>query len=315
MVNRETALMFPIVRRSQIVISSYTGASFMFEKRSKAGRQSPPVATEVVYRHRLPVRLWHWVNALCVLVLLLSGLQIFNWHPALYLGDDGHEGLPTLLSVRISNPWTPHPTSVLQIGRFELDTTGVLGLPHDTEWGVRSFTIPLRMVFPPSTELGLARGWHFLMAWVLVINAVIYVLYGFASGHFFRNFLPTREQLRPKPVVGELWNHLRLHRHRGQEARRYNLLQKLSYIVVVFVLVPAAVLSGLTMSNTITAVFPQLFDLFGGRQSARTVHFFVTVMLVLFVLVHVFQIVVAGFINEMRSMVSGRFVVPPEAHK
>jgi thiosulfate reductase cytochrome b subunit len=171
------------------------------------------------------------------------------------------------------------------------------------------------MVFPPSTELGLARGWHFLMAWVLVINAVLYVLYGFASGHFVRNFLPTRDQLRPSRVVGELRNHLRLHRRRGEEARRYNVLQKVSYLVVVFVLVPTAVVSGLTMSKTITAVFPQLFDLFGGRQSARTVHFLVTVMLVLFVLMHVFQIVVAGFINEVRSMISGRFVVPPEAHK
>jgi thiosulfate reductase cytochrome b subunit len=110
-------------------------------------------------------------------------------------------------------------------------------------------------------------------------------------------------------------NHLRLHRRRGEKARRYNVLQKVSYLVVVFVLVPTAVVSGLTMSNTITAVFPQLFDLFGGRQSARTVHFLVTVMLVLFVLMHVFQIVVAGFINEVRSMISGRFVVPPEAHK
>jgi thiosulfate reductase cytochrome b subunit len=290
-------------------------ASSMAERRSKAGQQSPPVATQVVYRHRLPVRLWHWVNALCVLMLLLSGLQIFNWHPALYWGEDGHAPVPSLLSVRISNPQTYQPTSVLQIGRFEFDTTGVLGLPHDTAWGVRSYTIPLRMVFPPSTELGLARGWHFLMAWVLVINAVLYVLYGFASGHFVRNFLPTRDQLRPSRVVGELWNHLRLHRRGGEEARRYNVLQKVTYLVVVFVLVPTAVVSGLTMSNTITAVFPQLFDLFGGRQSARTVHFLVTVMLVLFALMHVFQIVVAGFINEVRSMISGRFVVPPEAPK
>jgi thiosulfate reductase cytochrome b subunit len=296
-------------------LQAFPRASSMAERRSKAGQQSPPVATQVVYRHRLPVRLWHWVNALCVLLLFLSGLQIFNWHPALYWGEDGHAQVPSLLSVRISNPRTYQPTSVLQIGRFEFDTTGVLGLPHDTEWGVRSYTIPLRMVFPPSTELGLARGWHFLMAWVLVINAVLYVLYGFASGHFVRNFLPTRDQLRPSRVVGELRNHLRLHRRRGEEARRYNVLQKVSYLVVVFVLVPTAVVSGLTMSKTITAVFPQLFDLFGGRQSARTVHFLVTVMLVLFVLMHVFQIVVAGFINEMRSMISGRFVVPPEAHK
>jgi thiosulfate reductase cytochrome b subunit len=115
-----------------------------------------------------------------------------------------------------------------------------------------------------------------------------------------------------RSIAHEIWQHLRLRRARGQAARNYNLLQKLSYLFVIFVLIPAIVLSGLTMSNAMTAAFPDLFLLFGGRQSARSIHFLAAMLLVLFVFVHVFQVFVAGFVNLMRSMITGRYVVDRE---
>ena len=132
------------------------------------------------------------------------------------------------------------------------------------------------------------------------------------SGHFRRDLLPTGAELRPRHILGDIWNHIRLRRPRGEAARRYNVLQKLAYMVVVFVLLPVMVLTGLTMSPAVTAAMPFLFDMFGGRQSARTIHFLVANLLVLFVLVHVVQVVLSGVFNNMRSMITGRYAIRPE---
>jgi thiosulfate reductase cytochrome b subunit len=113
-------------------------------------------------------------------------------------------------------------------------------------------------------------------------------------------------------VLADIWNHIRLRAPRGEADRRYNVLQKLSYLTVVFVLLPAIVLSGLTMSPAVTAAAPILFDLFGGRQSARTIHFLAANLILLFVLVHVVQVLLAGVINRMRSMITGRYTIKPE---
>jgi len=277
-----------------------------------AGKSTSGARARVIYRHGLPVRMWHWVNALCVIVLLMSGLMIFNTGPFLSWGEEGHLQMPALLSVQTSDLDGPNPRSQLQIGRHTFDTSGVLGVPHQTRWGRVAFAVPPALTFPPSFDLNLGRGWHFLMAWVFMLNAAAYGLYGIATGHFRRTLLPTREQLRPARILEDIWKHLRLQRARGLEATRYNLLQKLSYAFVLFLRVPAQILSGLTMANGVTAAAPWLFDLFGGRQSARTVHFVGAMLFVLFILVHVFQVFVAGAINEMRSIITGRFTVPPE---
>jgi thiosulfate reductase cytochrome b subunit len=150
-----------------------------------------------------------------------------------------------------------------------------------------------------------ARTWR-------LFNGLIYLVDGLFSGHLWRDLLPSLDQLRPRHVLGEIWNHMRLRRARGAEAKRYNLLQKLSYLAVVFFLLPAIVLSGLTMSPAVTSLVPFLFDLFGGRQSARTIHFIAANLMVLFVLVHVFEVLVSGVFNLMRSMITGRYAVKPE---
>lgn len=275
----------------------------------QTGGNLPP---DIIYRHPLYVRLWHWVNALSLILLLMSGLQIFNYHPALYWGESGYYGLPSFLSIQGPAADAEDDVSILQIGPYEFDVTGLLGVKLEQNERVRTFAIPPALTLPTTRSLALGRDWHFLMAWVFVLSGLAYVLSGMVSGYFRRRFVPSKSQLGWRSIAHELWLHLRFRPHRGEAMRHYNLLQKISYALVVFVLLPAMVLSGLTMSNGFTAVFPQLFDLFGGRQSARTIHFITAFALVLFVLVHVIQVFVAGFINEMRSMITGRFKILQE---
>jgi thiosulfate reductase cytochrome b subunit len=187
--------------------------------------------------------------------------------------------------------------------------TGILGLAIDTGFGDKDF-----LVVPPPADwdFGATRGWHFLCAWILVASALAYAIYLLASGRLGRMLWPGRAELMPSSLVHEFWQHLRLKRPRGEAARRYNPLQKLAYLVVIFVLIPVMILSGLTMSNSVTAAFPDLFTLFGGRQSARSVHFIAAMLLLAFVLVHVFQVLVSGWFNLMRSMITGRYVAERE---
>jgi thiosulfate reductase cytochrome b subunit len=146
----------------------------------------------------------------------------------------------------------------------------------------------------------------------VVINGAIYLLFGIFSGHFRRDLAPSAGELRPRHILNDLWNHIRLRRPGGEAAKHYNVLQKITYIVVIFLLLPAMVLSGLTMSPAVTAAAPFLFDLFAGRQSARTIHFIAANLLLLFVLVHVAQVALFGAYNLMRSMITGRYAVAPE---
>ncbi len=264
---------------------------------------------EVIKRHPLFVRLWHWINALSLVLLLMSGLQIFNYHPALYWGEDGYYGLPSFLSIKGPARDAETDDSILQIGSFELDVTGILGVRVEQNGRVRTFAIPPALTLPTERSLALGRDWHFLMAWVFVISGFFYVAGGVVSGYFRRSLVPDKTQLSRRSILHDLWLHIRFKPHRGDDMRRYNLMQKLTYIIVIFILLPVMVLTGLTMSNAFTAVFPQLFDIFGGRQSARTIHFLTAAALVLFVIIHIIQLFVAGFFNEMRSMITGRFKI------
>jgi thiosulfate reductase cytochrome b subunit len=275
-----------------------------------AAAKAAPVR-EVVYRHTVVVRLTHWLNALFLTLLLMSGLAIFNVHPALYWGHYGYPGVPTVLLITGRyDPEQERPIGEMRIGDYSIETTGILGVTYNAEGQ------PQRGAFPEWATLGgdlaLARDWHFLMAWLFVFNGTIYLLFGLFSGHFRRDLAPTAEQMRPRHIAREMWDHLRLRRPRGEAAKRYNVLQKFAYIALIFVLLPAILLSGLTMSPAVTSLFPFLFDLFAGRQSARTIHFIAANLLLLFVLVHVVQVLLSGAFNLMRSMITGRYVVTGE---
>jgi thiosulfate reductase cytochrome b subunit len=155
----------------------------------------------------------------------------------------------------------------------------------------------------------LGRRWHFFFAWAFVANLLVYLVAGLAGGHFCRDLLPGREQLRPRALLKDLANHLRLKFPRGEAARHYNPLQKLTYLGVIGVLLPLMILTGLAMSPGIDAIVPWLVDLFGGRQSARTIHFIAAGLMVLFVFVHVAMVLLAGPVNELRAMITGRFAI------
>ena len=229
---------------------------------------------EVIHRHALIVRITHWINLLCITVLLMSGFQIFNAHRALYWGKKGAD-------------FDPH--------WFALPG----GFPH---WAT----------IPSWQDLAAGRAWHFAFAWIFVINGLIYVLFGLISGHFRRDFLPTGHQLR---TIGQsVLDHLRLRFPKGEEAKSYNVLQRIAYIGIVIVL-PLMVATGMTMSPGMDTAAPWLLDLFGGRQSARSLHFIFAWSIIAFILIHLIAVFAAGPINEIRSMITGRYVIKPEEEK
>lgn len=256
-----------------------------------------------VYRHTLPVRIMHWVNFLCLSLLLLSGLQIFNAHPSLYWGEASHFDTPLLrMEARRTDEGVRGITTVFG---HEFDTTGFLGASSGSSGELEQRGFPAWATVPGPRWLAMGRRWHFFFAWLFVINGVAYVGYALWSRHVSRDLLPTRRDWRNvgKSVV----DHALLRHTGGEAAGSYNVLQKLSYLAVIFVLGPLVVLMGLAMSPQMNTVLGWSLDLVGGRQSARTVHFLVALAFVLFFLVHVFQVVITGAANNLRSMITGRY--------
>ncbi|MBV9249555.1 MAG: cytochrome b/b6 domain-containing protein [Acetobacteraceae bacterium] len=225
-----------------------------------------------IHRHAAWVRVTHWINAAVLAVMLMSGLQIFNAHPALYFG----------LKSDFAHPW--------------------LALADG---------FPKWITLPHYQDLATGRRWHFFFAWLFVLNGSVYLALGVINGHIRKGLLPSRVQLAG--VRRAVIDHLKLRFPQGEEARRYNVLQKLTYLLVIFVLLPLIVLTGMTMSPALDSAFPFLLDVFGGRQSARTIHFLAASLLALFTLVHVIMVVLSGLFNNVRSMITGRYVITQEA--
>jgi thiosulfate reductase cytochrome b subunit len=260
-------------------------------------------------RHPWPVRLWHWATALACGVLFLTGFLIFDIHPHLYWGDDGHEAMPAVLSLTGTHLDEKVPHTDLQVGRWHWNTTGVLGAVLDAGDSGKYLLVAMPW---DDWQFGASRGWHFMLAWLLGLSLPTYVLYLVVSGRLASMLLPALHELSPTEVARDAWRHMRLKRATGAAASRYNVLQKLSYLLVIFVLIPAIIVSGLTMSNTVTAAYPDLISLFGGRQSARTIHFLAAVALALFFAVHLFQVLAGGPLKLTRGMVTGRYTPDPE---
>ncbi len=272
-----------------------------------AGRRRRPL----VYRHSPWVRLTHWVWVAALLILFTSGLQIFNAHPSLNFGNtttfDPTQTGPGRLVLNIDND---DSTGITQVLGHTFDTTGVLGVSKTAD-GVAARAFPSWMTLPALQDLGSARYWHFLFAWVLAADALVYLVYGLVTGHLRRDVVPRLRELALVPA--DVVTHLRLRFSHGSDAPQYNVLQKLAYFGVLFIVLPVLVLAGLEMSPRIDAAVPWLRDLFGGRQSARTIHFLMAWTLVAFVVVHVVMVVVSGLTNNLRSMVTGHAVASQES--
>ncbi|HEX6830305.1 MAG TPA: cytochrome b/b6 domain-containing protein [Methyloceanibacter sp.] len=261
--------------------------------------------SEVIYRHSGAVRVTHWVNVIALLVLLMSGLQIFNAHPELYLGAKSNFDDP----VMAMRPMThgDEIVGVTTIAGWNIDTTNLFGVAYDEagDYQIRGF--PWSVTLPGHRDLATGRRWHFFFAWLFVINGLAYLVYSLVSGHLRKDLAPSGSEL--KHIGASIWEHIRLQFPQGEEAKRYNVLQKLAYLVVALVLLPLMLATGLAMSPGMDAGYPFLLEIFGGRQSARTIHFIAASGIVLFVVVHLVMVLITGVWNNLRSMITGRYVI------
>ncbi len=223
-------------------------------------------------RHPRFVRITHWLTAIAFFALLLSGVEILLSHPRFYWGETGNVNMPPLFTI-------PVPSS-----RSTVPTGYDWGLPDENGW---------------------SRYLHFQSAWLVLWTAAAYLIGGVLTGHFRRNLIPGPSDRSWRAFRASLRGHLRFERSAFGDSTSYNALQRLSYLGVVFVLFPLVIWTGLAMAPGFTAVFPSTVTLLGGRQSARTLHFLVTIALVMFTLVHVLMVAIAGFRSQMRAMIAG----------
>lgn len=258
--------------------------------------------TPLIYRTRLPVRIWHWINAFCIFVMLMTGMMIFNAHPHLYWGQFG---------ANFDSPWLTIGNRMhegyLRIGSVEIATTGFLGYAGGV---MRAF--PPAVTLPGHYDLSGARQIHFAVAWLLGVSGTAFMLYALISGHLRRDLGLKREERSFAHLWHDIKEHAKLRFPKGEAARSYNPIQKIAYLGVILLLIPTVILTGLTMSPTMDAAWPWLTALFGGRPSARSIHFLCAAGFAAFIVVHLLMVVLAGPINELRSMITGWYRLPED---
>ncbi|MCR5869827.1 MULTISPECIES: cytochrome b/b6 domain-containing protein [unclassified Sphingomonas] len=236
-------------------------------------------SSTVIRRHALATRIWHWVTAISVIILLGSGLMILNAHGQLYWGEYG---------ANFDRPW------------FKLI------------WFFDTARVPGWLTIPSTYNLALARRWHLFFALVLGFALLAYMIVSLLNRHFQRDLRIRWSDLSRGHLRADLKAHWALRFHDPENPRAYNIFQKASYAAVIFVLLPLVIFTGLAMSPGMNAAWPWLLDVFGGRQSARSIHFIVAMLLALFIIVHLTLVILAGPVNEVRSMLTGKWRVPPE---
>jgi Ni/Fe-hydrogenase b-type cytochrome subunit len=232
---------------------------------------------ELVKRHRLFTRVWHWMNAVAIFVMLMSGLMISNAHPRLYWGQYG---------ANLDKPWLDL-TLWLEGGRF-----------------------PSWATIPSTYNLSLAREWHLAFAWVLAVGFLAYIVVSLLNRHLQHDLALKRGELSPKHLIEEVVHHAQLKFPTGAAALSYNTLQKLTYILVLFVMFPLLILTGMCLMPGLSPITGWAIDLFGGRATARSLHFISAGGIAAFIVVHLTLVVLAGPYNEIRSMITGKFRVP-----
>ena len=245
-----------------------------------------PHPEEFKTRHSLWVRTSHWIITLAFFSLVFTGIEILMVHPRLYWGEVGNDLTPALIELPISRNY--------KHGGY----TETTPLNNDSP-----AIVSASRTYDIFNQNGWGRSLHFLSAWILVITGVVYLVTGLFTGHFRRRILPPLRELLPQAIIRDIANHLR---SRPIASSEYNLLQRISYMIVIFFLFPCMIISGLTMSPAITAVFPFLLKSSGGFQSARTSHFLLSWALELFLIVHLVMIILSGFKQQLRRMIIGK---------
>ena len=234
---------------------------------------APVAPVHSIFRHRLATRIWHWVNAVALFIMIGSGLTISNAHPRLYWGRYG---------ANFDHAW--------------------LQVPHWPSW----------ITIPAGYNLAVGRRWHLLFALVLAFGLLLFMVASLVNRHFQRDLRVRPGELAPGHLVEDVRDHLAFRFHDRDDPGRYNTLQKLSYVATIFLLIPLMVATGLALSPGWDAGAPWLLDVFGGRQSARSIHFLTCWALIAFIAVHLALVILAGVGNELRSMVTGRWRVPEQ---
>ncbi len=256
----------------------------------------------LIYRQRLATRLTHWVWAICLVFLMFSGLQIFIAHPYLHFGKEAgfdYDNAAVSIEAKQVGDTVQGVTTVLG---HSFDTTGTLGYVGD-----EARALPAALTMPSGRSLATGRVIHFFFAWILVATLAVWAVASVLNGHL-KALIPSGADLRGLP--SDVANHIRLRFH---HTRDYNVLQKLAYAGVLFVALPLMIATGLTMSPGFNAVAPWLLDVFGGRQSARSIHFLIMLALIAFFVIHMVMILAAGPINELRSILTGWYRTDGEA--
>jgi thiosulfate reductase cytochrome b subunit len=230
-------------------------------------------------RHAALVRVTHWITAICFFALLVSGVEIFISHPRFYWGEVGNALTPPLFRIPIPASRATVPTGYGYV------------LPDQNGW---------------------SRYLHFQAAWAMVLTGIVYVISSMWTSHFRNNLFPAPADRRWRVIRGTITKHLRLAPPDEAEALSYNVLQRAAYLIVIFILFPLVIWTGLAMSPAFNSAVPIGVNALGGRQSARTLHFLVSGFLVLFLIVHIAMVVLAGFRSRMRAMITGFAAVPKE---
>lgn len=227
----------------------------------------------VTSRHSALVRVTHWITTLCFFALLVSGVEIVISHPRFYWGETGNDLTTPLFKLPIPASRALVPTGYGYV------------LPDQNGW---------------------SRYLHFQAAWVVLLTGLLYLISGWFTGHFAKTLFPQRTDLSWRAFSGAIADRLHFKRAGEEEVWSYNLLQRLTYLFVIFILFPLVIWTGLAMSPAFVSAFPAAVNLLGGQQSARTLHFFVSLALVVFLLVHIMMVWLAGFRSRVRAMISGR---------
>lgn len=231
-----------------------------------------PAPGTVIRRHALSTRIWHWINAIAIFILIGSGLGISNAHPRLYWGAYGANFDPSWFQP-----------------------------PHFPSW----------LTIPATYNLAMSRRWHLFFALVLAFGLLAFMIASLVNRHFRRDLTIRGAEMTPRSLLHDIREHLAFRFHDPARPAAYNILQKLAYALVIFILLPLVILTGLAMSPGMDAAWPWLLELFGGRQSARSIHFLCMAGLSGFIVVHLVLVILAGVGNELRSMITGKWRVPP----
>ena len=271
---------------------------------------NPRPDSRIVLRHHWLVRLTHWLNAIAIIVLLMTGLNIFGAHPRLYWGDAGSvdQRERVWLETGASPPWR-NPTGWIEIAGTRFDTTGLIGVSQSPKGTINFVAFPHWATLPSGRDLATARTWHFFFAWVIIVNGLAWLLYGLFSGRLWREILPKRRQLTRAHLWHDIVEHLKLNFPKGEAALSYEVLQRFAYAGVTLVLIPTVILTGLAMSPGMDAAWPWLDQLWGGRQSARSVHFLAMIGIAGFLLLHLLLVILSGPIRQIGAMITGRMTI------